>query len=1001
MIVERISVKGWRGFREPHAFDLDERINLLAGCNEAGRSTLFEALTRVLFDRHASKSEEIRAVQPLGSSLGPEAEVQFRVGSQRYRALKRFLVDPVSVLWTERGGAWERDHEGDAADSRLREILRGEATARTAARPEQRGLAQALWYWQTDGALPVGAWSEGVRHGLSGLVQVAARSPAETAMLRGIEEAYAAYWTPTARLAAKSELKRLEDEIPGVRSRLDDLEQKARAVDERRADLEERQIQLEARRGDLAAAERDAADAATAATAADAFEKVWRERSDEAEEARREFDRYDADARRVRERRAEIRGRRDTIAELERSVADRAAGMGVAADARDGGRRRVKEELEPALATLKGTLGALGRLVELRRLELDRGRLETRLGRVERVRAELEEARRARSELVAPDEATWGRFEAATRRLAVLDAQLDATTIRVSFEWQGVERAVTTDPPAEGRSGEYVVFEATAFRIDGVGTVRIRGALPDVAELRAEHAARTDEIARLLELHDASDAAQLAGAFERGKELERRVAVLEERLEEELAEGHVDVGALAAVDRQLERLRRGVAELPAGTRERPLDELAEELEERQAEQERLLRAIDAARAEADAAEARRLALVEEHDAAALALAAERGKVTTLEAAIVEALEPYGTAEHLERLRDEAEARRTKAEGTVAAMQEAYEQEVAAPRSREQFARERVRELRDVVTGLEGDIKETLARIEEAAAQGNYAARADVEVDLEWKRRRREVLQRRADGAKLLRDLVLAHEQDRAAALAGPVRELVDPWLRLLSDDGYDGLQIDGDLKPTAVRVRRYGLDLPLSSLSHGAKEQIVVLLRLGIACLVSGSQRNLVVIDDRLVNADPLRMKRLGLILAEVAMSCQIVIATCNEGAYAGLGAHVYVSQGVESSRRRGEARGGRVARAALVVERQQVAFAAGREDLVLAEAEVGEIAEGADGGGVDSGAAGFGAVHDHRGIVHVGEVHQGGNVDGPTAEVDGVDGLGAWGEGGLDGAGS
>jgi DNA repair protein SbcC/Rad50 len=88
-------------------------------------------------------------------------------------------------------------------------------------------------------------------------------------------------------------------------------------------------------------------------------------------------------------------------------------------------------------------------------------------------------------------------------------------------------------------------------------------------------------------------------------------------------------------------------------------------------------------------------------------------------------------------------------------------------------------------------------------------------------------------------------------------------------------------------VRRYGLDLPLGSLSHGAQEQVVVLLRLAIACLVSGGERNLVVIDDRLVNADAMRMKRLCLILAEVAKSCQIVIATCSEAPYAGLGARV------------------------------------------------------------------------------------------------------------------
>jgi DNA repair protein SbcC/Rad50 len=887
MIVERITVRNWRGYREPHAFELEEGINVLAGRNEAGKSTLFEALTRVLFDRHSSKTEEVRAMQPLGSSLGPEAEVRFRIGGTRYRVLKRFLVDPVSTLWSERDGVWERDHEGDAADARLREVLRGEATARTAARPEQRGLAQALWYLQTDGALPDGAWSDGVRHGLAGLVRVAARSPIETAMLERIEAAYAEDWTPTGRPSSKGELRRLEDEIPKLRGALDELERKAQLVDDRRADLEERQLQLEERRRELAAAEVEAAETAAAVAAASGFEVEWQQCRAEAEEAGRVVERLEADALRLRERRAEVRERRERVGEGERRVAELAAEMGVASERRDGGRRRAKEELEPSLAGLRSTIDAFGRLVELRRLERERALLETRLARVERVRADLEEARRLRAELDAPDDAAWRRFRDGTGRLATLDAQLEASTIRVAFAWEGSDREVTPRPPVEARSGEYVVFEPTEFRIDGVGTVRIRGALPDLAALREEHARRGEELRHTLERYGAADAAELASAVERAKELHARCAALEARLDEELADGPAERDALTTLDRQLEHLRRGVAELAEETRDATLEALQASLATHQSEEARLQGELAQATADAEAAEARRLGLVEEHGAAALGLATERAKVDLLEGLIVETIEPYGTADRLEKLRSEADARRRGAEEAVAAMQAAYEQRVETPRRLDGLARKRVHELEASVRSLEGDIKETLARIEEAAAQGNYAARADVEIDLDWKRRRRDVLQRRADGAKLLRDLVQAHEQARSAALAGPVRELVDRWLRLLSDDGYEGLRIDHDLKPTGVRVRRYGLDLPLGSLSHGAQEQVVVLLRLAIACLVSGGERNLVVIDDRLVNADAMRMKRLCLILAEVAKSCQIVIATCSEAPYAGLGARV------------------------------------------------------------------------------------------------------------------
>jgi len=58
------------------------------------------------------------------------------------------------------------------------------------------------------------------------------------------------------------------------------------------------------------------------------------------------------------------------------------------------------------------------------------------------------------------------------------------------------------------------------------------------------------------------------------------------------------------------------------------------------------------------------------------------------------------------------------------------------------------------------------------------------------------------------------------------------------------------------------------------------------------------------------------------------------------------------------------VAPHAFVVEGEEAAFAGGGEDLVLAEAEGGEVAEGADGSVVDGGAMGLCAVFDDGDVV-------------------------------------
>ena len=140
---------------------------------------------------------------------------------------------------------------------------------------------------------------------------------------------------------------------------------------------------------------------------------------------------------------------------------------------------------------------------------------------------------------------------------------------------------------------------------------------------------------------------------------------------------------------------------------------------------------------------------------------------------------------------------------------------------------------------------------------------------------------------LLRNLVKACEKDRTAKLSGPVETQVNRWLKLLTEGNYESLRMDETLRPVGVHVSGYSTELPMTSLSHGAQEQVVVLLRLGIGVLVSKDERNLIVIDDRLVNADPVRMKRLCLILQEAAQTCQLIIASCNDTPYLGIGAQL------------------------------------------------------------------------------------------------------------------
>ena len=74
-------------------------------------------------------------------------------------------------------------------------------------------------------------------------------------------------------------------------------------------------------------------------------------------------------------------------------------------------------------------------------------------------------------------------------------------------------------------------------------------------------------------------------------------------------------------------------------------------------------------------------------------------------------------------------------------------------------------------------------------------------------------------------------------------------------------------------------------LSGGAREQLSVIVRLGLAEVLGDGERLPVVLDDALVNSDPARLARMLKVLYRAAKRLQVVVFTCHEVAFDGLGA--------------------------------------------------------------------------------------------------------------------
>jgi DNA repair protein SbcC/Rad50 len=952
VIVEEVRLRNWRGVRGSRTFRFEQGVNLLVGPNEAGKSTVFEAMVRALFDRHTSKAGPILQVQPLGSSLGPEVQLQLVTGGRRYRVVKRFLHDPISELWVERDGTMELDHEGDRADEELRQLLGSAGAKRGVTQAHERGLAQALWYLQRDEAIPRGEWSEALREGLSGLMKLSLRTPLQDAVVEAIESEFRVTFTPTGRESRKSELAQLRAEIPALETELAARREEMARAERYRRELETLVARAETHRAALRAAraELEQLDETLAeAPAVEERHRVCRERAAEAARARDELVAVDKRIAALEERQAQVQAERAAAEEAEGKLKTAVRDHRRAAEAHA---RRWEEDLEPKLAALRGQIEELRSKVRLEQLEEEEKDLCARMERRGELEKRLQEAERALADGGGPSAAEWQEATRLEERRRALESRARASAPRIRFELatdvrveaasEGTRQLTTPEPPSpesaepplgrargdhvpsfhrpagdgddpEGgdaeargdgpagrRPADYLVTGPATFQLkrgrgDGaggetpLGTVTVRPGDHEIAEWDRRARAAEAELRGILARLQASD----LGALERQRaERQAREARRDELAARLLEVGEGKAGGLA---RRLAELRDEIATLRARAPQAVLPGMEGWAESRAAEQiaeleRRELRLRTQLREEREAEHAADVAYRKEHEqlvAASQKSAAARSTEAALREQLAEALERFGSRAALQEAVARARSVVKEREAELKVAREAYRERVEAPRRRRSEVERALAGLERERRALEAERADRMARIEEVAALSPDARIGDLEGRLAVAHRRLEVVERRAEAARVLQRLAENRLQRRAGELVAPVAELVNRWLERLTGKAYRGLVLDRNLVPVDLQVSRYQEALPLSSLSYGTYEQVVVLLRLAIGVLLSGEERQLVVLDDRLVNADAERMARLREILAEAGERCQVLIATCREGEYEGLAGKV------------------------------------------------------------------------------------------------------------------
>lgn len=903
MILLSIGVRAVGPFRgEARLADLQPGLNILAAPNETGKSTLFQALHHGFFTSYKTNDRALKDLAPWSTNLGPAIDIEFQHGPLRYRLRKSFLSGHSCSLAEWTGTRYEPKFQDEDADQFVRDLLLGAKPEKGAAKPEHAGLARLLWVPQGRDALsaptPGLAVSTRIRASLGTVVA----DPAEERLLDRLQDQYSDTYTAGRGQEAKGSALAKERERLGERTRkLGEIRehlQDLRTNVENLAKHEDRVRSLDSRvkglKADIARLEGEAAAVSKLKADLRVAETELRSAQERAGTCTADLSTYRARAKRLSELAGENPGKQDASL----AAAQLAEKLG-------GELRAAEAALTSANSELDKAREAYDRAAKQRKARADAeqlARLQSRRDRVTEAAHKVADLQlRAQA---APPVPEADRREAAQlqQELRELQAQIRATGISVVFDLDPPRRVTFegSEGPGGGEAApgapvEAFTLDALEAEIAGVGSIRVKSGAGSAKDLKQQAVVKESLLQGLLGRHGVASVEQLEQRVADRHALDAEAKAAGDVLAT-LLEGHASAAALQQAVVDLETglaTRLATLGLTAGalaTLEIP-DEAQLEAAGKvaRARRDEQVSGVEGLKARLKEAEDRAKAIAAD-------LAASLGEQQSAQDIVRQVLSRYaGGVADLEAQASQAQSRSQELQQQVADLASRLPAPDADPEvllalckhQAEQAAAEHQKE-HDLAIGLK-------AVVESESARGLYQQEATLEEEVAQLQESVARLDARGRAVKLLLGLAEERQRRQSTGLVGPLADRATALWQSVT--GVSGRQVvfGDDLSLRGVHVA--GAERPVDPFSGGAREQLFLVSRLALGEVLARDGRQFMVIDDSLVNSDPVRRDRLVEVLQDAAQNLQIVILTCDGERYRHLPAaqHLALEMPVEA----------------------------------------------------------------------------------------------------------
>ncbi|HEX8372701.1 MAG TPA: hypothetical protein VF585_07975 [Chthoniobacterales bacterium] len=859
-------------------------LNVLSAPNESGKTTALRATARALFDKHTTKGDELKSLQPAGTDLSPRIAVEFETRGGRYRIEKNFLTSPRCLLHTWQDGHWAPLAEADAADRRVQELLSSTLPGRGATKPEHWGLLGFLWARQGEPSSWPTLDDEAVGQRIRARLARVEIDPTIDRLRQRLLQITDNVLTSTGQtrrtgplFQAETELATIEASIATLRQTRLDIEDADHCFQQASAAV----LQLEKEHADRTAAARELNELATAA---ERGQLELQARISELNAAENHLQAVARDTDLLASRQAELATVTTAVAQSDHATGEAEARLTALRQTLEQQEAR-RPQLENALAQLRT---AQQRLHSLRRLRQSHAEVEKTNQSLEQAllaTAHLQTLQDKLARLPQLNPARLRRLEELSEHVRTLTAQVQALGLTVDLT-PNEHAKLTLPTPQELPAGQTTRLHSPQtldLTLAGWGRIVIRSGATEARDLAADLQNEQFALTAALQEHAVAtlDAAReaVASRKELDFEIKSATAELARRLD-----GHPTVDSL----REAATTSRRTAESLASALSPTDEENRRSAAELDSEEARFAVAIPAAERALRLYDQQLTALRTDERTAVATLqrttsdtVAQQARLKILQTQIEDLLLRYPSG--VEPAKAHAQIAFTQAEARVATTKAALPPDFEKLPERNIRAATALAQLTNELQTRRSERDNARGKLETFGGQGLYSRETELE-----EKQAELLLQRNAArdlgrAARIAHDLIHHRKQAATKAVLAPLEDRLSSAFADLTGNTSRRVFLDDHLQIAGLGRTRDAL-YPFDNLSQGAREQLLLCLRLSVAQELATDEPQILILDDVLVNTDTVRQERILDLLGSLGSSLQILILTCHPDRYRGLG---------------------------------------------------------------------------------------------------------------------